>query len=857
MTKSHISIPPGFIDKFLWPPFKDIAADGTAEPINDQSSDHPALPQSYAFSDSVLCEVLAAASYAFSPALQLGGMELSEFRSLNNDEDLPEEPSICLFTPYEGCHEIIDSMIQSVANRLDADVIVLDALELALGEFGALGKDIGRAIGAVYEPKPKLYPSRIQGAFDAIVTVSNQVQPSTGVDLTEPSKCRFIYLRDFGSIAPSAKPFITHLLRAIRVRRSAAYEKQNALNSSGILHPTVLVMGFDKAWTIDSKDDSFNDYLPLGLPNPKSSARSRGSIFSEGGDALRKTLPALDNQLFRLKAQFSKISLKPLSAAFFLPLVSKSSQVETAALSLTENTVLPGLAGMRQQTGRVPMGHTPATLPALGEECICLIPRNFQESFVCDLTRRAAIKRKTDVQKALFLLFLRQKGALVADDFLSLILNSAVSADSSSGANINDVVLSDVLGDHPEIPFPVAVSRIAIQAIGLAHTRPYTQVPIRIDAEDVWKAHALFFENSQMRSNWVNETSAGAGVKEKKDPIVESVKNCKDLNEHEQNLLQCIVDLSLPTTFDNVCIDPDIIQSLNDVVSLPLRHPTIFKKGILARESIGGVLLYGPPGTGKTMVCRAIARECGARMLQVRPSDVINKWLGNSENLARNVFNLAYRLAPCVIFFDEIDSLFRSRTSEDSGRHTGNIAMDGLQSAQKNRDAGVVVVGATNRPFDLDEAVLRRLPTRLLVKLPDEIRRKEILQVHLQGEDFPEVQLDELSRKTDGYSGSDLKNLCVSAATEAAKESVTNATTNGIAVHAGGPDLPSRVLAPKHFEHALTRVSPSTRDNSELDRWQRSFTRQTGADRNSELDGWYKSLVGRTSGDRVGSIHCT
>ncbi|KAJ7930624.1 P-loop containing nucleoside triphosphate hydrolase protein, partial [Mycena leptocephala] len=263
------------------------------------------------------------------------------------------------------------------------------------------------------------------------------------------------------------------------------------------------------------------------------------------------------------------------------------------------------------------------------------------------------------------------------------------------------------------------------------------------------------------------------------------------------------------TTFENVCIDPKIIQSLEDVVSLPLRYPAVFKVGILARESIGGILLYGPPGTGKTMVCRALARECGARMLQVRPSDVMNKWLGNSENLARNVFNLAHRLAPCVIFFDEIDSLFRSRTGEeDSGRHTRNTvsaAMDGLQSAQKNRDAGVVVVGATNRPFDLDEAVLRRLPTRLLVELPDETRRKEILQVHLRGEAFPEVQLDDIARKTDGYSGSDLKNLCVSAAMEAAKESVMNATTDGT----GRPDLPSRVLAPKHFNHALTQVSPS------------------------------------------------
>ncbi|KAJ7203310.1 P-loop containing nucleoside triphosphate hydrolase protein [Mycena pura] len=223
--------------------------------------------------------------------------------------------------------------------------------------------------------------------------------------------------------------------------------------------------------------------------------------------------------------------------------------------------------------------------------------------------------------------------------------------------------------------------------------------------------------------------------------------------------------VSLTTNFDNVCVDPEIIQSLKDIVFFPLKYPAVFKTGVLARESIGGVLLYGPPGTGKTMVCRALARESGVRMLQVRPSDVMNMWVGESEKLAQNVFNLAYRLAPCIILFDEIDSIFRSRTSDDR-HHTKNTvsgrAMDGLQSAQKNRDAGVVVVGATNRPFDLDEAVLRRLPTRLLVKLPDETRRKEILQVHLQGEAFPDVQLDEIARRTNGYSGSDLKSQDVS-----------------------------------------------------------------------------------------------
>ncbi|KAJ6552444.1 hypothetical protein DFH09DRAFT_1085928 [Mycena vulgaris] len=737
-----------------------------------------------------------------------GGLELSEFRSLNHDEELPQEPSICLFTPYEGCHEIIDSMIQSVASLLNADVVVLDALELALGEFGVLGTDIGRAISDVYEPKRKSDLSRIQAAFNAILTVSNKVQPCTGVDLTEASKRRFIYLRDLGSIARSAKPFMARLLHAIRGRRSAAYENENHSGTCGILHPTVLLMGFDKAF------DSC--YCCWASPNSWNH-----STFSEGGRALRETLPALDT-----------ILLKALPAAFFLPLVPKSSKVNTTALSLAQNSVIP----------------------ALREECICLIPRNFQQKAVRDLTRFAKIKRKIDVRNIISLLtnnlwlvwpcelagdcrqarkvkagentsrkgqnkivyatrqnrtghLVRsstwQQGFLVVED-----LNSAMSADTSSGgANPNNALWSDVLGDRPDILLPVAVSRIVTIAIGLAHRRPHAQTPIRIDAEDISKAHAIFIENSRTFSHWVDEVkglrkasqsdtessdaeqtstaseknSDGASEEDNKDTIVENVKNCKDLNEHEKALLPCIVDcISLTTKFDNVCIDPEIIQSLKDILSFPLKYPAVFKTGIL-REN------------------RSAVYSCMARLVRVKrwfaASDMVNKWVGESEKLAQNVFNLAHRLAPCIVFFDEIDSMFRSRTSDDR-HHTRNTAMGGLQSARKNRDAGIVVVGATNRVCDgttefnstnltLFKAcrsrrrVLRRLPTKLLVKLPDETRRK---------------------------------------ATEAAKESMMKATTDGTAAHAGRPGVPSRVLGQKHFEHALTQVSPSTTNSSDMDR---------------------------------------
>jgi hypothetical protein len=360
-------------------------------------------------------------------------------------------------------------------------------------------------------------------------------------------------------------------------------------------------MGFDKASTIASEVDfSDTDSWHFGFHNPynpKPTSRSRSSIFSEGGDALRKTLPPLGSRLFRLKSQFTKISLKALPAAFFLPLVSNSSEVETAMLPSAQYTVirpfeqqLPATPPFEQLPATPPFGpfeqlptippfgqHT--VIPALREECICLIPQNFQESCVLDLTYRGASKRKMEVQNTLLVLLLRQQGVLVADDLLSLILTSATSADTLSGVNPNNTLLSDVLDDLPDIPFPVAVSRIATKAIGLAHLKPRAQTPIRINAEDVSKAHAIFVENSRTLSHWDVESrqkakakedklgeissqsnrgspdsdggetsgaheknSAGAGEKEQKDPIVEGVKSCRDLNEYEEMLLPCIVD---------------------------------------------------------------------------------------------------------------------------------------------------------------------------------------------------------------------------------------------------------------------------------------------------------------------------
>ncbi|TEB18371.1 AAA-domain-containing protein [Coprinellus micaceus] len=216
----------------------------------------------------------------------------------------------------------------------------------------------------------------------------------------------------------------------------------------------------------------------------------------------------------------------------------------------------------------------------------------------------------------------------------------------------------------------------------------------------------------------------------------------------------------METTFSDVFVESAIIESLQTIVSLPLLYPSYFKSGVLASEAIGGILLYGPPGTGKTMLCRALAKTSKARMIHIRPSDINDKYVGESEKKVAAVFELAHKLAPCIVFVDEIDALFSSRNCSTRSweRNIVSNGMDGLGSAKKNRDNNIVVVGATNRPFDLDLAILRRMPRRILVDMPNVEMRKGILGFYLKNEEVEEgVSVEQLGMETEGFSGSDLK----------------------------------------------------------------------------------------------------
>jgi len=174
-------------------------------------------------------------------------------------------------------------------------------------------------------------------------------------------------------------------------------------------------------------------------------------------------------------------------------------------------------------------------------------------------------------------------------------------------------------------------------------------------------------------------------------------------------------------------IADDVKQALHELVVLPFSRPDIFQKSTLLRPP-KGILLYGPPGTGKTMLAKAIARESGAAFINVRISNLQSKWFGDANKLVTAVFTLAWKLQPAIIFIDEVDSFLGKRNTMEHeanrGMKTEFMALwDGFVT---NDNANVIVLCATNRPGDLDEAIIRRLPRAFEIGLPEPKQREQV-----------------------------------------------------------------------------------------------------------------------------------
>ncbi|KAI1328039.1 hypothetical protein F5Y16DRAFT_369882 [Xylariaceae sp. FL0255] len=281
---------------------------------------------------------------------------------------------------------------------------------------------------------------------------------------------------------------------------------------------------------------------------------------------------------------------------------------------------------------------------------------------------------------------------------------------------------------------------------------------------------------------------------------------------HEEKLLSGLVNAQdIRTTFNDIHAPKETIESIKMLTTLSLIRPEAFSYGVLAHDRIPGCLLYGPPGTGKTLLAKAVAKESGANMLEISGASIQSMWIGESEKNVRALFRLAKKKQPMVIFIDEADALLGARGGRDHAgrRETTNQFLrewDGMDSMN------AFIMVATNRPFDLDEAVLRRLPRKLLIDLPLETDRAAILKIHLKDEALDEtVSIDEIAKQTPLYSGSDLKNVCVAAAMAAVKEELEASQRHT------GPEpykwTEKRRLNRRHFDKALKEISASVSED--------------------------------------------
>lgn len=259
-------------------------------------------------------------------------------------------------------------------------------------------------------------------------------------------------------------------------------------------------------------------------------------------------------------------------------------------------------------------------------------------------------------------------------------------------------------------------------------------------------------------------------------------------------------------------------QHLKETVEWPLKYPGSFTR--LGIKPPKGVLLFGPPGCGKTLMAKAVASESGSNFIYIKAGELISMWVGESEKHIRDVFRRAKQVSPCIIFFDEIDSLAPKRGSDAGSQVTERVVsqllaeMSGLEELND-----VVVIAATNRPDIIDTALLRpgRFDRQLLVPTPDREARLAVLKILTEKMPLIEVNINDLADSTDGYSGADLEALCREAA-----------------LHALRKNIDTEKVTKLDFKKALEEIKPSV--SEDMNKFYESMLQRKKAERIEQVD---------------------
>ena len=288
-----------------------------------------------------------------------------------------------------------------------------------------------------------------------------------------------------------------------------------------------------------------------------------------------------------------------------------------------------------------------------------------------------------------------------------------------------------------------------------------------------------------------------------------------------ENIMNEFLDRSPLVNFDDIAGLFHAKKAIEEMIIWPLQRPDLFQ-GIRAAPK--GLLMFGPPGTGKTMIGKAVATQGGCTFFNISASSLMSKWVGEGEKMVRTLFAVAAFLQPTVVFIDEIDSLLCQRSEGDmeGSRRVKTEFLVQMDGAGSRKEDVVIVIGATNRPQEIDEAARRRLSKRLYIPLPNSAARDALIKHHLNGlpHNLTQEDLKELVKLTVGYSGADLTLLCQDASLYPIRE----VPHSGLSIDSVTFDS-LRPLNLKDFHQAMTQVkaSVSDKDLALYEDWNRQF----------------------------------
>lgn len=299
------------------------------------------------------------------------------------------------------------------------------------------------------------------------------------------------------------------------------------------------------------------------------------------------------------------------------------------------------------------------------------------------------------------------------------------------------------------------------------------------------------------------------------------VKNIEKISpDIYENMIENLIIRTKPdTVWDDIGGLADVKRTIKEAIILPfIQHKPEFVK------STRTILLYGPPGTGKTLLAKASSNTLNASFFEARASSLLSKYFGESGKLVNALFNKARKLQPSVIFIDELDSIAVSRgadTNEASRRVLSQLLTE-IEGFSTSKEEKVLIIGATNKPWDLDDAAVSRFQRKIYVPLPDEKARKSIFKIHLKGVDLSGINLEELVEKTEGFSGRDVANLCQEAVVFMVREmnpDLEKLTSKQVEIYS----LRSRGLSLADFEHSFDKIKPASKNIEKYEEWGKEF----------------------------------